>query len=115
MDKRKINKTFKEILEKAKLDYAISNADEYGDCNTCVNYKLASVFGNESNGIYLKHWLKGANAGKPYKYLNSIYIGHDITKEQGEKIIEILKNNGYVVEPTTYNPGISFKISERID
>ena len=37
MNKRKLNKVFAEIKEKANMDYAITNSDEYGDCNTCVN------------------------------------------------------------------------------
>lgn len=52
MNKRKLNKVFAEIKEKANMDYAITNPDEYGDCNACVNSKLTFKFGVDSKGIY---------------------------------------------------------------
>lgn len=112
MDKRKLNKVFSEIKEKANMDYTITNTDEYGDCNTCVNSKLAFEFGTDSKGIYAKHWLKGTNAGGPWKNLNKLYIGHDITVEQAEIMIKILKDNGYSVKPEKYDADISFLIRE---
>ena len=112
MNKRKLNKVFKEIKEKTKMDYAITNADAYGDCNTCVNSQIADVFGMHSTGIYTKHWLNGMNAGEAWKYLNHVYIGHDITPEQAKMLIEIFKANGYIITPDEYDPNISFLIEE---
>lgn len=112
MNKRKLNKVFAEIKEKANMDYAITNPDEYGDCNACVNSKLTFKFGVDSKGIYAKHCLKGANAGGPWKDLNDVYIGHDITAEQAEIMIKVLKENGYSVKPEEYDPTISFLIKE---
>jgi hypothetical protein len=112
MDKRKLNRVFKEIKTKANLDYAVTNTDEYGDCNTCAAYEFADRFGVDSRGIYTKHWLKGMNAGRPWKYLDSVYIGHDLTEEQGKVLIDVFKENGYHIEPEEYNPARSFKIME---
>lgn len=112
MNKRKLNKVFSEIKEKANMDYAITNPDEYGDCNGCVNSQLAFEFGVDSKGIYAKHWLKGTNAGGPWKYLNKVYIGHDITAEQAEIMIKVLKDNGYSVKPEKYDSTRSFLIKE---
>lgn len=112
MNKRKLNKVFSEIKERANMDYAITNPDEYGDCNACVNSQLAFEFGVDSKGIYAKHWLKGTNAGGPWKYLNKVYIGHDITAEQAEIMIKVLKDNGYSVEPEKYDFTRSFLIKE---
>lgn len=112
MDKRKLNRVFKEVKTKANLDYAITNADEYGDCNTCVNSELAFEFGMDSKGIYPKHWLKGMNKSCPWKELDSVYIGHDLTEEQGKILIDVFKANGYSIEPEEYNPARSFKIKE---
>lgn len=112
MDKRKLNKVFEEIKIKANLDYAITDADIYGDCNTCVNAELADVFGVDSKGIYAKHWLKGMNAGGAWKYLDDVYVGHDLTEEQGKILIDVFKANGYSVEPETYNSTKAFKIKE---
>lgn len=94
------------------MDYAITNADEYGDCNTCVNSELLFEFGENSKGIYVKHWLKGMNAGGAWKYLDDVYIGHDITEEQANKMIEIFKANGYDIQPEVYDASKSFYIKE---
>ncbi len=112
MDKRKLNRVFNEIKEAAKMDYAVTNTDCYGDCNTCVNSELAFEFGVDSTGIYAKHWLKGMNKGEPWKYLNGVYIGHDITEEQANIMIELLKDNGYEVTPEEYDPRKAFYIKE---
>ena len=112
MDKIKLNRVFKEIKNKAKMDYAVPTPDKYGDCNTCVNCELADVFGEDSTGIYAKHWLRGMNAGGAWKYLNDVYIGHDLTEEQGKILIDVFKANGYVIEPEEYNPSRAFNIKE---
>ena len=114
MDKRKLNRVFKEVQTKAKLDYAITNTDVYGDCNTCVNYEIADVFSIDSKGIYAKHWLKGMNKGCAWKDLDSVYIGHDLTEEQGKILIDVFKANGYIITPEEYNPSKSFKIKEEL-
>lgn len=112
MNKIKLNRVFKEIKTKAKMDYAITNADEYGDCNTCVNYEIVEQFGEESKGIYTKHWLKGMNAGRSWKYLDRVYIAHDITEEQANVMVEVLEANGYAVEPRKYDECKCFCIKE---
>lgn len=112
MNKFKLNSVFKEIKKKAKMDYAVPTPDKYGDCNTCVNYALADEFGVDSKGIYAKHWVTGMNAGGPWKYLDGVYIGHDITEEQANIMITLLEANGYSVEPRQYNPSKAFYIKE---
>ena len=112
MDKRKLNRVFKEVKIKANLDYAITNTDDYGDCNTCANCEIADEFGIDSKGIYAKHWLKGMNAGGAWKYLDKLYIGHDLTAEQGKILIDVFKANGYIIEPEEYNPSRAFNIKE---
>lgn len=113
MNKRKLNKVFDEIKSKAKMDYAITNADEYGDCNTCVNNGLVDAFGLDSTGIYTKHWLTGMNKGNAWKHLSYVYIAHDITEEQAKIMVDLLEQNGYDVEPKQYDSTKSFKISEK--
>ena len=114
MNKRKLNTVFRIIQNAAKLDYAITNADAYGDCNTCVNYGLAEQFGIDSKGIYTKHWLKGMNKGCPWNELDDVYIGHDITEEQAKIMIGVLEANGYIVEPREYSEITCFCIKEVI-
>ena len=112
MNKRKLNKVFAEIKEKANMDYAVTNPDEYGDCNTCVNSELAFEFGVDSKGIYAKHWLRGMNAGCSWSKLNDVYIGHDITEDQANIMIEVFKANGYDIQPIKYDAHKSFLIKE---
>ena len=112
MNKFKLNSVFKEIKKKAKMDYAVPTPDIYGDCNTCVNSELAFEFGVDSKGIYAKHWVTGMNAGGAWKYLDDVYIGHDITEEQAKIMIAVLEANGYIVEPKEYNPRKAFLIRE---
>lgn len=112
MNKRKLNTVFRIIQNAAHLDYAITNADAYGDCNTCVNSMLCDVFGVESKGIWTKHWLKGMNKGCPWKDLDDVYIGHDITEEQAKIMIKVLEANGYAVEPREYDERRAFCIKE---
>jgi hypothetical protein len=112
MNKIKLNRVFKEIKTKASMDYAVTNADAYGDCNSCVNYGLGEAFGFKSKGIWAKHWLKGMNASRAWKYIDDVYIAHDITKEQAKIMVEVLEANGYAVEPKEYNPSKCFCIKE---
>ena len=112
MNKRKLNRVFQQIKSETKMDYAITNADDYGDCNTCVNYEIADIFGIDSKGIYTKHWLRGINAGVAWKYLDGVDIGHDITEEQAAKMITIFKANDYDVQPEVYDASKAFFIKE---
>lgn len=112
MNKRKLNTVFRIIKIAANLDYAITNADNYGDCQNCVNHKLCEDFGVESKGIFTKHWTRGMNAGGPWKDINYVCIAHDITEEQAKVIVKVLESYGYNVEPKEYNPYKCFVISE---
>lgn len=112
MNKRKLNTVFRIIQIAAKLDYAITNADAYGDCQSCVNYALGEEFGVESKGIWTKHWTKGMNAGGAWKDLDDVCIAHDITEDQAKIIVRVLESYGYNVEPKEYNPCECFVISE---
>ena len=50
MNKANLDAVFSKIKTAANLDYAITDADNYGDCMSCVNYELAERFGVESKG-----------------------------------------------------------------
>lgn len=109
MDKRKLTKYFKEFKEKTGIEYAITNTDDYGDCQSCVR----SNFGFGDRFIYLKHWLKGMNKGKPYKELNKVYVGHNLSEEQGDEFIRFFTEKGYKVEPKKYDESKSFSLEEQ--
>lgn len=112
MNKIKLDEVFEEIKTKANMDYAVTNTDDYGDCNACVNYTLSEEFGVESTGIYAKHWLEGMNEGCDWEELKELYIGHDITETQARIMIEVLEANGYDVEPKEYDESKAFRIKE---
>lgn len=112
MNKRKLNEVFAIVKEKASMDFAITNTDDYGDCQSCVWSAVEDMFGFKSTGIYAKHWLRGTNKGKAYKYLDGLYIGHDITEEQAEILVEIFKENRYKITPEVYIPSQAFYIEE---
>ena len=109
----KLKRAFKEFKEKGNLDYAITNADNYGDCQSCVNYSLCVEFGEDSKGIWTKNWFKGMNSYYTnWKDTENVYIAHDLTEEQGKLFIGIMTNNGYDIEPKEYNSYKCFKIEE---
>ena len=112
MNARKVNTVFKKIKEATGMTYAITNTDDYGDCQSCVNYSLYSEFGGESTGIFLKHWRRGMNASGAIKNENRLLIAHDITEKQAKEMVKILESNGYVVTPREYNPAKCFIICE---
>lgn len=70
----KLTNIFGKIRIRANLDYVIVNTDDYGDCNSCVNAALSSRYGEQSKGIFAKHWLKGMNKGCSYAKLDKLYI-----------------------------------------
>ena len=113
MNKRKLNQVFRKIKEECQFDYAVTDADQYGDCNTCVNHGLGIEFGFDSKGIWTKHWLKGMNKGCSWKELDGVHVGHDITEEQAKIMIRVLEANGYEVKPQHYDETKCFYIKER--
>ena len=113
MNTRKLGKVLKAIQLEAKLDYAILKPDKLGDCMSCVNYELCELYDEDSKGIWVKHWTTGMNKGDAIKYLDKVYIAHDITEEQFRTIKEVFERNDYDVEPEQYNPYKCIVVSER--
>lgn len=112
MDKVLLKKAFREWKKEARADYARTSVDSLGDCSTCVNYELSEKYGADSKGIFLKHWLYGMNGGSPIEELDSCYVAHDITEEQGEKFIEIFSKY-FNVLPKEYNPAKCFSLFDK--
>ncbi len=108
MNKRKLTNVFIKIKERAKLDYAITNTDAYGDCSSCVNGALADCYGEQSKGIFAKHWNKECS----YAELVELYIEHDLTPEQGKILIDSFIADGYEITPKEYDERKCFLISE---
>lgn len=83
MDKGLIRRVFRKIMDTIPgIDYAIVDADEYGDCHSCL---------------------------KPLKYQEKAYIAHDLTDEQGSLVLEMLKTE-FDVENEKYDPDKCFVI-----
>ena len=87
MERKTVVKALKECKKNAKLDYAYSRA--LGDCMSCTNAKLASMYGTEAKGIWLKYFTFGMNRqtwnNRPK------YIAHDMGEEQAKVVVETLK------------------------
>lgn len=97
MNRENLKKAFREIKKELKLNFSITRPDDLGDCMSCVNYALCKKYGEDAKGIWLKHWEVGMNKSYPLERQESVFIAHDLTDEQGERVIEILKSFGYEV------------------
>lgn len=112
MNKELLKKTFREWKKAAKADYAITYPDNLGDCNSCVGYALCEKYGEESKGIFLKHWTHGMNADKPVEKVKSVYIAHDLTEEQAETVYQVF-GQYYNILPEKYDPYKCFQLFEK--
>ena len=112
MNKELLKKTFREWKKAAKADYAITYPDSLGDCMSCVNWELAEKYGEESKGIFLKHWKYGMNGGDNVEKLTSVYIAHDLTEEQAETIYQVFGEH-YNILPEKYDPTKCFELFEK--
>lgn len=113
MERETLKATFRAIKKVAKLDYAITNVDRLGDCQSCVNYTLSTKYGEESKGIWAKHWVHGMNgSGEQIEDLDHIYIAHDLTEEQAELLYAVCSIN-YNVLPKKYDPFKCFDLYEK--
>jgi hypothetical protein len=111
MNKSTLQKAFREAKKAAALDFAITNPDKLGDCQSCVWAQIVDDYGETSRGVWVKHWRGGMNKGAPVEDLSKIYIAHDLTEEQAAKVLEVLARY-YTVESGAYNPSQCIVISE---
>ena len=109
-----MEKAFEEFLNVEGINYAITDTDEYGDCTTCVNHALVKTFGEDSRGIFLRHWKEGMNAQPSISELSEVYIAHYITEEQGEELYKILSKY-FIVTPEKYDSSKCYVISSKAE
>ena len=117
MDKKMLQQAFREYKKATAtagvgIDYAITNPDRLGDCQSCVNCALSEKYGEESKGVWVKEWTHGMNAGTGVEELDSVYIAHDLTEEQAAIFYSVLGEN-YNIPPTEYNPWECFELFEK--
>lgn len=113
MDKELLKKAFREYKKAAKLAYAITYPDNLGDCMSCVNYALSEKYGEDSKGIWAKHWVHGMNGyGLTVSDIDSIRIAHDITEEQAKTLYEVF-GKYYNITPSAYDPCKCFTLYEK--
>lgn len=112
MERKRLNKLFAEVKEKAKLDFANVCASDYGDCSTCAWAQIDILY-PDGRGIFGKYWKYGGNRHLPLGKMDKLYVAHDITPEQAGIFIECCKANGYDVTPDKYYENTCFCISER--
>ena len=97
MDKKKMQQVFRTIKKQANLDFAITNPDRFGDCQSCVWGGLCEKYGDDCTGIWAKEWNYGMNGGRGIENLKSVYIAHALTDEQAKIVMDILKDNYNIV------------------
>ena len=90
MNKELLIHAFKEAKKAAALDFAITNPDGLGDCQSCVWAAIVNKYGEESRGVFVKHWRRGMNAGAPIEDLRAVYVAHDLSEEQGRTVAAVL-------------------------
>lgn len=112
MNKELLKKTFREWKKAAKADYAITYPDSLGDCNSCVGASLCEKYGEESKGIFLKHWKYGMNGGDDVSKLHSVLLAHDLTEEQAETVYQVFGEH-YNILPEKYDPYKCFELFEK--
>lgn len=113
MNVDKLKMVFRDIKKYFNLDFAYTNVDRLGDCNSCVCYTLGKKFGENGKGMYLKYWRHGINrSSSPLETLNSVYINHCFEGDKflGQKVIDYLRQY-YKVEDD-FNEYKSIKIEE---
>lgn len=108
MVRQQIGKIFDTIIEKAKLDFAITYA--VGDCNTCTWAELESDYGQDAHGIWLKYFTFGGNKAKWNKEYN--YIAHYLTQEQKE-IVKAELEKHFIVEWEDMKDSTCIKIIDK--
>lgn len=109
MDKELLKRTMREYKKASGVKYAITNPDNLGDCQSCVNYALSQKYGEDSKGVWVKHWNSGMNKGEPIAKLDRLFIGHDITEEQGNILYEVFSKH-FVVSPKEYDESKCYQI-----
>lgn len=81
MDKKMLQRTFREYKKASGVAYAITNPDGLGDCQSCVNYALCEKYGEDSHGIYVKHWTRGMNGDYPLDHYVQPFTRRNIRAE----------------------------------
>ena len=87
MTRQKIKFIFNEIKREAKLDFALTKGY---CCQTCTWADIENEYGQESKGIWLKWFDKGANRTK-WNDSDMQYIAHDLNEKQKNIVYDILQ------------------------
>lgn len=112
MDYEKAKKLFQDLKANTNLDYVYLDAAELGDCGTCVNDELISLYGEHSHGIFAKYWTSGMNAFD-LADCDELYISHDVTTKQFEQIKTICQQHGYNFLPDNCDPIEAIMLTEK--
>jgi hypothetical protein len=112
MNKEILKAAFREAKKAARLDFAVTNPDGLGDCNSCVWAAIVDKYGESSRGIWAKAWRHGMNGGRDIAYLDRVYISHDLTEEQAAAVLAVFAKY-YTIESGAYSPDKCIIISEK--
>lgn len=101
MDKKMLQKTFREYKKASGVRYSITNPTSLGDCSSCVGYALCKKYGEDSKGVWVKHWVSGMNGDYPLDFkksdgtdmVNCVYVAHDLGDEQVDAFYKVVGEN----------------------
>ena len=112
MNKEILKAAFREAKKSAGLDFAVTNPDNLGDCNSCVWAAIVDKYGETSRGIWAKAWRHGMNGGREPQYLDRVFISHDLTEEQAAAVLAVFAKY-YTIESGAYSREKCIVISEK--
>ena len=109
LEKSFVAGVFREVKKEAGLHFAKTSGH---CCQTCTWYEIDSHFEkkgiNEPNGIWVKHFTSGMNKSD---FVNTQWVGHRLTPEQGQKVYEVLSR--YFNVKWDMSEGQSIEITEK--
>lgn len=89
MTRKKLRLIFNEVKKSAKLDFALTRGT---CCQSCTWESIATKYGDESHGIWLKWFPYGMN-GSEWENCGIYYIAHDLTEEQKKLVYNALSKH----------------------
>jgi len=117
MTKQEMASLIRKIKKDAGLDFARSSGK---CCGTCTWAEIGSEMEKkgitEPHGIWLKEFSSGMNKRRgDFEDFKHFHISHDLTDEQAEKVMEVLRNYPGIKNPVYegHDVTIQFEIGDK--
>jgi len=114
MTKKEMSTMLRKIKKEAGLNFAYSSGKCCGTCTWAeIGYKMEKKGVVEPHGIWLKEFSSGANKSEgDFEDFKHFHISHDLTDEQAEKVMAVLRNYPGIKNPVYegHNVTIQFEV-----